>query len=130
MTRRQHPRRGFGRCQVELTVGFWSLSRHDSPAEYMKGRTVDLSEGGLLLRCGPFEDGILDDLVNDEARFAMRIHLSDELDWVRATAKVIWIEESGGELLIRACFVELDEESQNRINRVVARGTVEKSTLS
>ena len=130
MTRRKNPRRAFGRCRVELTVGFWSLGGDEAPIEYMKGRTIDLSEGGLLLRCDRFEDGFLDDLVNDDARFAMRIHLSGDLDWVRATAKVVWIEDSDGELLIRACFVEIDEECQEKINRVVAQGTVTNTTLS
>ena len=129
MTRRQDVRRVFSRCRVEHTVGFWSLSTTEAPADYMKGRTLDLSEGGLLFQCDRFEDGFLDDLSKDDARFAIRIHLSGQLDWVRAVAKVVWIEESDGEMLIRACFVEVDDESQHKIRSVVAQGVGQKSML-
>ena len=95
----------------------------------MKGETVDLSEGGLLLRCERFEDGFLQALVNDDSQFAMRIHLTGQTDWVRATAKVVFIEEEGDQLLVRACFVDIDEESEAKIHVIVEQGTTESETL-
>ena len=130
MSRRQNARRVFGRCRVELTVGFWSLREKYTPIEYMKGRTIDLSEGGVLFQCDKLEEGFLDDISNDDARFALRIHLSGELDWVRAVAKVVWIDDSDGDILVRACFVEIDDDSQRKICGVVRQGVVEKTSLS
>ena len=111
-TQIEHSR--FHRLRARLPVSFWSVSRGQS--ECKQGHTVDLSAGGLLLRCGRLDEAFLADLVESGYTLDLHVQFREGGYELPARGKVVWMEGSSDGFLVRVCFIGLMAENEDLLH--------------
>lgn len=110
--------RVFYRIPISLPVRY----RFEVPGQAAvsgDGSTVNLSAGGLLLRCRPPQEPILMGLIAGRGQVEIGIELPGSGP-LQATGQPMWAERpGGGECLIGLRFLDLDEEKQGRLRAFV-----------
>ena len=104
-------RRYLQRVPVTLPVRF-RLCDQDQRPGYRGGWTLDLSAGGMLIRC----DASIG-LVGRETKLRVQLRLDD--DWLNAMGKVEWMQvfPSDNSHLLGICFIDLDLEDKETLHR-------------
>ena len=115
-------RRQFGRVYTALPVRFWPARHGELPA-YQQGQTVDLSAGGLLCRCDSLDQEFLDELSNEEYAIGLLIRLPGGRR-VRASGRIVWMGDLGGEFFLRVCFTSFRENGEDVIDKFLASSVV------
>ena len=112
--------RCFERVRVAVPVRFCVAGRAALPI-YDDGETIDLSCGGLLLRCDDVSEAFLEELIEEDHALRVRM-LVRSGKWAKARARVVWMErdEATDTVLLRACFVGLPAESTRLIDELLA----------
>ncbi len=116
------------RAPVILPVRF-RLCDQEQQSGYWRGWTLDLSVDGMLIRCrAPVPDGgehgregrPVDVLIGSGTKLRVELRLGDDY-WLNATGKVVWMEVSPSDIshLLRICFIDLDPEDQDTLQRFV-----------
>ena len=113
-------RRCFERVRIALPVRFCVAGGAALPI-YEDGETIDLSSGGLLLSCGDLSEAFLEELIEEDDALRIKILLRSG-QWVRAHAKVVWMErrDHGRGMLVRACFVGFQTETTRLIEELLS----------
>ena len=105
------------RVPITLPVRFRPCGQ-DQQSDYRGGWTLDLSAGGMLLRCdAPVE------LIWRETKLRVQLRLGD--DCLNATGKVVWIvvSPSDNSLLLGICFIDLNPEEEDTLHRLLSLAT-------
>ena len=112
--------RCFERIRIAVPVRFCVAGQAALPI-YNDGETIDLSCGGMLLRCAELTEAFLEELVEEDNLLRVKV-LVRSGQWLNVRAKVVWMEreEDDSRVMLRSCFVGLTPESTRLIDDLLA----------